>query len=161
MRWCNYCTKKNTACLWPLTGSKARSCSQCQEHKVPCVVGEEGNKKRKEHGSPEKVVWKKTKTVEVVAWSSSSQDATLLGLDLSQQLIHRTLCDIYATIKEVSSQIDSDWVEEKELSSETEEGSEKGSEEKGEENPTEEMTLEEEVMELEVEAKGKEKAKSK
>ena len=45
---CDYCTKKNTACHWPSVGSKARSCSQCREHKVPCVVGGEANKKRKE-----------------------------------------------------------------------------------------------------------------
>ena len=64
MRRCNYCIKKNMACHWPSTGSKARSCSQCREHKVTCVVGGEGNKKRKEQGSLEKVVWKKTKMVE-------------------------------------------------------------------------------------------------
>ena len=53
---CDYCIKKNTACHWPSVGSKARSCSQFREHKVTCVVGGEGNKKRKEQGSPEKVV---------------------------------------------------------------------------------------------------------
>ena len=53
---CNYCTKKNTACHWPSTGSKAHLCSQCREHKVTCVVGGEVNKKRKEWGSPESVV---------------------------------------------------------------------------------------------------------
>ena len=48
MRRCDYCTKKNMACHWPSAGSKACLCSQCQEHKVMCVVGGEGNKKRKE-----------------------------------------------------------------------------------------------------------------
>ena len=50
------------------------------------MVGE-GNKKRKEQGSPEKVVQKKTKTAEMAAWSSSSKDVTLAGLDINQQLI--------------------------------------------------------------------------
>ena len=45
---CDYCIKKNTACHWPSMGSEACSCSQCREHKVTCVVGGEGNKKRKE-----------------------------------------------------------------------------------------------------------------
>ena len=45
---CDYCIKKNMACHWPSMGSKARSCSQCREHKVTCVVGGKGNKKRKE-----------------------------------------------------------------------------------------------------------------
>ena len=64
------------------------------------------------------------------------------------------------TLKEVSSQIDPDWLE-KEKESSLEEGeeerSEKELEEKGEERPVEEMTLDEEVMELEEEAKGKAK----
>ena len=164
VRRCENCTRKGLECEWPAAGSRARSCKACRETKASCVVeGGVETKKRKERGSPEKVIRKKTKTAEVVARSSSSQDATPLGLNMSQQLIlelqliHRTLRDIHATIKEVSSQIDSDWVEEKESSSETEEESE----EEGEENSAEEMTLEEEVMELEVEAKGKEKAKSK
>ena len=103
MRRCDYCTKKNMACHWPSVGSKACSCSQCREHKVPCVVGGEANKKRKERGSPEKVVWKKTKMVELVAWSSSSKDVTLAGLDINQQLIlklqviHCTLHNPYDT----------------------------------------------------------------
>ena len=48
MQRCDYCIKKNMACHWPSTGSKARLCSQCREHKVPCVVGGEVNKKGKE-----------------------------------------------------------------------------------------------------------------
>ena len=72
MQRCDYCTKKNMACHWPSVGSKACSCSQCRKHKVICVVGGEGNKKRKEQGSPEKVVWKKMKMVEMAAQSSSS-----------------------------------------------------------------------------------------
>ena len=154
---CNYCTKKNMACHWPSRGSKARSCSQCREHKVTCVVGGEGNKKRKEWGSLEKVVWKKTKMVEMVAQSLSSKDVTLAVLDINQQLIlelqviHCTLCVIHTTLKKVLSQINPDWMEKKkELSLEEEEGEklEKELEEKGEENPEEEMTLDDEVMEL-------------
>ena len=138
-------------------GSKARSCSQCREHKVPCVVGGEANKKRKERGSPEKIVRKKTKTAESVARSSSSKDVTPAGLDINQQLIlelqviHRTLCAIHTTLKEVSSQVDPDWSRKKESSSsssEEEEESGKEPEEKGEENPEEEMTLDDEVVEL-------------
>ena len=154
---CNYCTKKNTACHWPSMSSKARSCSQCREHKVICVVGGEGNKKRKEWGSLEKVVWKKTKMAEMAAQSLSSKDVTLAVLDINQQLIleleviHCTLCMIHTTLKEVLSQINPDWTEKKkELSLEEEEGEklEKELEEKGEENPEEEMTLDDEVMEL-------------
>ena len=88
-----------------------------------------------------------------------------MGLDINQQLIlelqviHRTLHAIHTTLKEVSLQIDLDWLEKekKESSSEEEEEekSEKESEEKGEENPAEEMTLDDEVMELREEAKKK------
>ena len=167
MQRCDYCTKKNTACHWPLAGSKAHSCSQCREHKVPCVVGGEANKKRKERGSPEKVVQKKTKTVELVARSSSSKDVTPARLDINQQLIlelqviHHTLHAIHMTLKEVSSQVDPDWLGKKELSlslEEEEDGEESGKEleEKGEENPEEEMTLDDEVVEL-----AKEKAQNK
>ena len=157
MRRCDYCTKKNTACHWPSAGSKAHSCSQCREHKVLCVVGGEANKKRKERGSPEKIVRKKTKTAESVARSSSSKDVTPAGLDINQQLIlelqviHCTLCAIHMTLKEVSLQVDPDWSRKKEsssLSSEEEEESGKEPEEKGEENPEEEMTLDDEVVEL-------------
>ena len=162
---CDYRTKKNMACHWPVAGSKVHSCSQCREHKGPCVVGGKGNKKRKEQGSPEKVVWKKTKTAEVVAWSSSSKDVTLVGLNLSQQLIlelqviHQTLCVINMSLKEVSSQVDPDWSEKakkKSSSEEEEEGSEKELE-KVEENLVEGMMLDAEVMELEEEAKEKAK----
>ena len=165
---CNYCTKKNTACHWPSTGSKAHLCSQCREHKVTCVVGGEVNKKRKEWGSPKSVVQKKTKTVEMVemaAWSSSSKDVTLVGLNINQQLIlelqviHHTLCAIDTTLKDVLLQINPDWSEKekKESSSEEEEEEklEKELEEKGEENLVEEMTLDDEVMELGEEAKEK------
>ena len=157
---CDYCTKKNTACHWPSAGSKARSCSQCREHKVPCVVGGEANRKRKERGSPEKLVRKKTKTAESVARSSSSKDVTPAGLDINQQLIlelqviHCTLRAIHTTLKEVSSQVDPDWSRKKESSSssseEEEDGEESGKEpeKKGEENPEEEMTLDDEVVEL-------------
>ena len=153
---CDYCTKKNTACHWPSGGSKARSCSQCREHKVMCVVGGKGNKKRKERGSLEKVVWKKTKTAESVAWSSSSKDVTLARLDINQQLIlelqviHHILCVIHTMLEEVSSQIDPDWSGKKESSLEEEDGEEsrKELEEKGEENLEEEMTLDDEVVEL-------------
>ena len=156
MQRCDYCTKKNMACHWPSMGSKARLCSQCREHKVMCVVGGEGNKKRMEWGSLEKVVQKKMKTAEMVAQSLSSKDITLAVLDINQQLIlelqviHHTLHVIHMTLKEVLSQIDPDWMEKKELSLEEEEGekSEKELEEKGEENPEEEMTLDDEVMEL-------------
>ena len=121
-----------------------------------CVVGGEGNKKRKEWGSPEKVVQKKMKTVEMVARSLSSKDVTPVGLDINQQLIlelqviHHTLHVIHTTLKEVSLQINLDWLEKKESSSEEEEGEnlEKEPEEKGEENLEEEMTLDDEVMEL-------------
>ena len=119
------------------------------------MVGGEGNKKRKEQGSLEKVVQKKTKMVEMVAWSSSSKDVTPVGLNLSQQLIlelqviHCTLHMIHMTLKEVSSQVDLDWLEKEKKESSSEE------EEEGEENPAEEMTLDEEVMELEEEAKEK------
>ena len=51
------------------------------------LVWGEGNKKRKEQGSLEKVVQKKTKMAEMVAQSSSSKDVTPVGLNLSQQLI--------------------------------------------------------------------------
>ena len=136
-------------------GSKAYSCSQCREHKVTCVVGGEGNKKRKEQGSLEKVVQKKTKMVKMVAWSPSSKDVTPVGLNLSQQLIlelqviHCTLHMIHMTLKEVLSQVDLDWLEKEKKESSSEE------EEEGEENPAEEMMLDEEVMELEEEAKEK------
>ena len=162
---CNYCIKKNMACHWPSAGSKAHPCSQCREHKVTCVVGGKGNKKRKEQGSPEKVVWKKTKTVELVAQSSSSKDVTPAGLDINQQLIlelqviHCTLRTIHTTLKEVLSQVDLDWSGKKEsLSSLEEDGEELGKEpeEKGEENLEEEMTLDDEVVEL-----AKEKAQEK
>ena len=162
---CDYCIKKNMACHWPSMGSKARSCSQCREHKVMCVVGGKGNKKRKEWGSPEKVVRKKTKTAELVAWSSFSKDVTLAGLDINQQLIlellviHCTLHAIHMTPKEVSSQVDLDWLGKKDLEEEEEEDGEelgKELEEKGEENPEEEMTLDDEVVEL-----AKEKAQEK
>ena len=165
MQRCDYCIKKNTACHWPSAGSKACSCSQCREHKVPCVVGGEANKKRKEQGSPEKVVWKKTKTAESVAWSSSSKDVTPAGLDINQQLIlelqviHRTLCAIHMTLKEVLSQVDLDWSGKKDslLLSSEEDGEESGKElEKGEENLEEKMTLDDEVVEL-----AKEKAQEK
>ena len=131
------------------------------------MVGGKVNKKRKEQGSPEKVVQKKT--MEVAAWCSPSKDATPMGLDISQQLIlelqviHCTLCAIHMTLKEVSSQIDPDWLEKEKEKKESsleegeEERSEKELEEKGEERPVEEMTLDEEVMELEEEAKGKAK----
>ena len=123
------------------------------------MVGGEANKKRKEQGSPEKVVQKKTKTAELVARSSSSKDVTLARLNINQQLIlelqviHCTLRTIHTTLKEVSSQVDPDWLGKKEsLSSleEEEDGEESGkeSEEKGEENPEEEMTLDDEVVEL-------------
>ena len=123
------------------------------------MVGGEANKKRKEQGSPEKVVQKKTKTAELVARSSSSKDVTLARLDINQQLIlelqviHCTLRAIHTTLKEVLSQVDPDWLGKKEsLSSleEEEDGEELGkeSEEKGEENPEEEMTLDDEVVEL-------------
>ena len=122
-------------------------------------MGGEANKKRKEQGSPEKVVQKKTKTAELVARSSSSKDVTLARLDINQQLIlelqviHCTLRAIHTTLKEVLSQVDPDWLGKKEsLSSleEEEDGEELGkeSEEKGEENPEEEMTLDDEVVEL-------------
>ena len=136
-------------------GSKACSCSQCREHKVTCVVGGEGNKKRKEQGSLEKVVQKKTKTAEMVAQSSSSKDVTPVGLNLSQQLIlelqviHCTLHMIHMTLKGVLSQVDLDWLEKEKKESSSEE------EEEGKENSAEEMTLDEEVMELEEEAKEK------
>ena len=57
---------------------------------------------------------------------------------------------IHTTLKEVSLQINLDWLEKKESSSEEEEGEnlEKEPEEKGEENLEEEMTLDDEVMEL-------------
>ena len=121
-----------------------------------CVVGGEGNKKRKEWGSPEKVVQKKMKAVEMVARSLSSKDVTPVGLDINQQLIlelqviHHTLHVIHTTLREVSLQINLDWLEKKESSSEEEEGEnlEKEPEEKGEENLEEEMTLDDEVMEL-------------
>ena len=123
------------------------------------MVGGEANKKRKEQGSPEKVVQKKTKTAELVAQSSSSKDVTLARLNINQQLIlelqviHCTLRAIHTTLKEVLSQVDPDWLGKKEsLSSleEEEDGEELGkeSEEKGEENPEEEMTLDDEVVEL-------------
>ena len=166
MQRCDYCTKKNTACHWPSAGSKAHSCSQCREHKVPCVVGGEVNKRRKERGSPEKVVWKKTKTAESVAQSSSSKDVTPAGLDINQQLIlelqviHHTLHAIHTTLKEVSSQVNPNWSGKKDSSEEEEkaDGEELGKEleEKGEENPEEEMTLDDEVVEL-----AKEKAQEK
>ena len=63
---CGYCIKKGMACEWPPASSKARSCSQCREHKITCVVGGVGNKKRKERGSLEKVSWMKSKTAESV-----------------------------------------------------------------------------------------------
>ena len=123
------------------------------------MVGGEASKKRKEQGSPEKVVQKKTKTAELVARSSSSKDVTLARLDINQQLIlklqviHCTLRAIHTTLKEVLSQVDPDWLGKKEsLSSLEEEEDGKGlgkeSEEKGEENPEEEMTLDDEVVEL-------------
>ena len=120
------------------------------------MVGGKGNKKRKEQGSPEKVVRKKTKTAESVAWSLSSKDVTLARLDINQQLIlelqviHCTLHAIHMTLKEVSSQVDLDWSGKKELLSLEEDGeeSEKELEEKGEENLEEEMTLDDEVAEL-------------
>ena len=95
-----------------------------------------------------------------MAWSSSSKDVTLAGLDINQQLIlelqviHCTLRAIHTTLKEVSLQVNLDWSRKKEsslsLSSEEEEdGEELGKEpEKGEENPEEEMTLDDEVVEL-------------
>ena len=96
------------------------------------------------------------KTVEMVAWSLSSKDVTPVGLNINQQLIlelqviHHTLHVIHTTLKEVSLQINLDWLEKKESSSEEEEGEnlEKEPEEKGEENLEEEMTLDDEVMEL-------------
>ena len=118
-------------------------------------MGGEGNKKRKEQGSLEKVVQKKTKMAEMVAQSSSSKDVTPVGLNLSQQLIlelqviHCTLHMIHMTLKGVSSQINLDWLEKEKKESSSEE------EEEGEENPAEEMMLDEEVMELEEEAKEK------
>ena len=144
-------------------GSKACLCSQCREHKVPCVVGGKANKKRKERGSLEKVVQKKTKTAELVAWSSSSKDVTLAGLDINQQLIlklqviHCTLRVIHTMLKEVLLQVDPDWSGKKE-EEEEEDGEESGKEpeEKGEENPEEEMTLDDKVLEL-----AKEKAQEK
>ena len=84
----------------------------------------------------------------MAAWSSSSKDVTLVGLNINQQLIlelqviHHTLCVIDTTLMGVSLQINPDWLE-KEL------------EEKGEENPVEEMTLDDGVMELGEEAKEK------
>ena len=121
-----------------------------------CVVGGEGNKKRKEWGSLEKVVQKKMKAVEMVAQSLSSKDVTPVGLNINQQLIlelqviHHTLHVIHTTLREVSLQINLDWLEKKESSSEEEEGEnlEKEPEEKEEENLEEEMTLDDEVMEL-------------
>ena len=101
----------------------------------------------------------------MAAWSSSSKDVTLVGLNINQQLIlelqvtHHTLCAIDTTLKGVSLQIDPDWLEkEKKVSSleeEEEEELEKKLEEKGEDNPVEEMTLDDEVMELGEEAKEK------
>ena len=146
-------------------GSKARLCSQCREQKVPCVVGGKANERRKERGSLEKVVQKKTKTAESVAWSSSSKDVTLAGLDINQQLIlklqviHCTLHVIHTMLKEVLLQVDPDWSGKKEEEEEEEEdGEESGKEpeEKGEENLEEEMTLDDKVLEL-----AKEKAQEK
>ena len=92
-----------------------------------------------------------------------------MGLDINQQLIlellviHHTLHAIHTTLKEVSSQVDLDWLgkkdlEEEETKEEEENGGELGKEleEKGEENPEEEMTLDDEVVEL-----AKEKAQEK
>ena len=119
-----------------------------------------GWRSEQEEESLEKVVRKKTKMAELVAWSSSSKDVTPAGLDINQQLIlklqviHRTLCAIHTTLKEVSSQVNPDWSRKKESSSssleEEEDGEESGKEpeEKGEENPEEEMTLDDEVVEL-------------
>ena len=100
----------------------------------------------------------------MAAWSSSSKDVTLVGLNINQQLIpelqviHHTLCAIDTTLMVVSLQINPDWLEkEKKESSleEEEEKLEKELEEKGEENPVEEMTLDDGVMELGEEAKEK------
>ena len=96
------------------------------------------------------------RTVESVAWSSSSKDVTLARLDINQQLIlelqviHRTLCAIHMTLKEVLSQVNLDWLWKKELLLLSEDGEEleKELEEKGEENLEEEMTLDDEVVEL-------------
>ena len=186
MQRCDYCTKKGMACKWPPVGSKACLCSQCREHKIPCVVEGEGNKKRREGGSPKKVAQKKSKMAEAAVKSALLKDATPTGLDMSQQLIlelhviNCTLCAIHLTLKEVLYQIDLDWSEKekKELSEEEEEESEKeseegeggekpASEEKGEEIPAEEekegkedpeeMTLDEEVVGKVEEVKGKAK----
>ena len=126
---CDYCTKKGMACEWPPVGSKAHLCSQCREHKIPCVVGGKGNEKRKEQGRLENVAWKKSKTVDVAEKSALLKDATPVGLDMSQQLIlelhiiNRTLHAIHSTLKGVLYQIDPDWLEKekKELSSEDKE----------------------------------------
>ena len=93
---------------------------------------------------------------ESVAQSSSSKDVTPARLDINQQLIlelqviHCTLCTIHMTLKEVSSQVDPDWLGKKESLLEEEDGEEleKELEEKGEENPEEKMTLDDEVVEL-------------
>ena len=100
----------------------------------------------------------------MAAWSSSSKDVTLVGLNINQQLIlelqviHHTLCAIDTTLKEVLLQINPDWLEKEKKESSSEEEEEEKLEkelEKGEENLVEEMTLDDEVMELGEEAKEK------
>ena len=100
----------------------------------------------------------------MAAWSSSSKDVTLVGLNINQQLIlelqviHYTLCAIDTTLKEVLLQINPDWLEKEKKESSSEEEEEEKLEKKlkkGEENLVEEMTLDDEVMELGEEAKEK------
>ena len=45
---CGYCIKRGMAHEWPPADCKAHSCSQCREHKIPCMVEGERSKKWKE-----------------------------------------------------------------------------------------------------------------
>ena len=47
---CSYCIKRGMACEWPSVGSMAHLCSQCREHKIPCMVEGEGIRRGKSEG---------------------------------------------------------------------------------------------------------------
>ena len=51
---CGYCIKKGMACEWPPASSKARSCSQCREHRLLVWWGVWGIRRGRSEG-----VWRK------------------------------------------------------------------------------------------------------
>jgi hypothetical protein len=163
---CVNCTKKGIKCEWPEAGSKVQACKGCRESKALCMVGgQEASKKRKDQSgsSLEKVVWKKTKKVESVEKEvvPVEKEVVLAEQDLQRQILlqmqvmHRTLCSMHATIKEISLQINPNWEEKSE--SESEEVEDKDKEEEELEEGPEEETLDEGRVEKRERSKGKER----